>query len=209
MLGATLAVIVVTCGGSGAPAWAAEQPVQTDRTCLSVAQANAIVRALPQSTVRKVASEDASFKISPQGSTLLIGIGTSKTAEVTVVASRGGLTCLQVPKSAHIGGLAALKASYVLAYRDAISYRSQHPWPGDRADVAAPEASVILATYGSYQLVMFSDQVRRTDAAGKARLGCGGVEYYRINAVQGEVRRFNGCVEGGVPSLPRLSQLPQ
>lgn len=117
--------------------------------------------------------------------------------------------CRTEPRDRRLANLRTLPAAYILAARLAETFRERHPWPADGADLAAPSASVEIAPYHSYVLVMFDDGVVRRSPSGEAVLGCGGVEYYRVTPSGGDVRPFNGCVEGGgTPNLPRLKTLP-
>jgi hypothetical protein len=182
----------------------------TGRICMPLADMFTIQQSLDSVLLNKMTANAASINVHHD-----LGSYTLENRDfalsLSVKRSTSGQGCRTAQPSWTLDEQTAIPAAYVSAFDDAMTYRKTQAWPvvGPAMD-SAPSADVVMGQYGLYHVVMLSDhELRKDPVTGKTVLGCGGTEYYWVDVKSGQVRPFDGCVEGGgIQSLPRLSAMP-
>jgi hypothetical protein len=186
------------------------QHEQTGRTCVPLVDMFAIQQSLDSGLLDKITSSGASFEIRRgAGSYTLENADYALLLEIKK-PTPGPEACRVYPQEMTFNYQSSIPAAYFAAFNAVMAYRKSHPWPRVSTIVSLPGADVILARYGSFYLVMMSDnEFRKDPSTGKILLGCDGEEEYWVDVRSGQVRPFNGCIEGGgVQSLPPLGSMP-
>lgn len=117
--------------------------------------------------------------------------------------------CKTSPHDERLGTSGVVKPAYIASFKAVERYRATHSWPLGAVSTNPAQVDVVAAAYGPYVIISLANNFPLRDSSGNLALGCGGVEYYRVQTATSEVLPFDGCVESHRAVLPRLSQLPQ
>lgn len=196
---------------TAAPARAAP-PSQSGRLCVPMPEMLAFQRAFETDAgaLRRLAEDDATIDVTVAGDRYRLSSQRPPLdRSVAMNAVPAARSCAIFPAEETIQKTGSTRAAYVASFEAVMTYRKDHSWPSVGVNDDPSRVDVMSARYGQYLLTMLVDSYSHKDSAGRAELGCVGVEYYRVDLRQGVVLPFDGCIEGHTRVLPGLSQLPQ
>ena len=176
--------------------------------CASAPEVTAIAHAFltrhSADAYRVLASETVHLQRS--GSTLHVSAGAGRKATISIANSSDEVCSIRAAGADLLSAASAIPGANIAALDAVLAYRAGHPWPLAAAPVDEQSTSVHLQTRGRYLFVMLSSSLKNKPPG----LGCGQVEYYRVDPSTFEVRPFDGCVEAHerAAGLPRIGQLP-
>ena len=166
--------------------------------------ANAAVPERSTSAYRALSSGTIRLDRRAQALRVLSVDGNQATIPTPLEAPR---TCTTLPPNTQaLSTLSNLRGANIAAFDAVTVYRATHPWPLIAAAIDDPGTSVDLQTRGRFLFVILTGP----RPARPTFVGCGAVEFYRVDPSTFEVRPFDGCIElhRHVDGLPGIGALP-
>lgn len=207
--------LVISCFSDMSFTARAQAPAEfSGRLCVTMPEMQAFQEAFKADAelLRKMAADNATINVVSTGDRYRLSsrnpvLSRTLLAKATPAAS----PCAASPAEETIKTIGSINAAYIASFDVVTSYRQNHqPWPLGAINSDPSRVDVVGVRYGQYVIISLADSYSHRDAAGNATLGCGGVEYYRIDLRQAIALPFDGCIEGHQRGLlPALSQLPQ
>jgi hypothetical protein len=121
--------------------------------------------------------------------------------------------CAAVPPNLRVSGETAIPGRNLADLVAVLAFKRTFTWPVMPARLEDPHTYLVLRTFdGNHDIVSFAPSEPLRNERGQPVLGCGGDEYYRVDAPTLRVLPFEGCIEGGgrtMPGIPHFRQLPR